>query len=82
MLFLGSQCNRVTEAGEGFPGGSDGTESACKAGDPALTPGWGRSLGGENGYPLQYYCLENSMDRGVWRATVHRVLKSGTELRD
>ena len=49
----------------GFPGGSDGKESACSAGDPGLTPGSGRSPREENGYPLQYSCLENSMDRGA-----------------
>ena len=45
-----------------FPGGSDSKESACNAGDPGLIPGLGRSLGEWNGYPLQYSCLENSMD--------------------
>ena len=55
----------------GFPGGSDGQETACNAGDPGSIPGSGRSTGEENGYPLQYSCLENSMDRGVWRAAVH-----------
>ena len=49
-----------------FPGGSDGKESACNAGDWGLIPGSGRSPGGGNGNPLQYSCLENSMDRGVW----------------
>ena len=57
----------------GFPGGSDGKESACNAGDQDSIPGLGRSPGGENVYPLQYSCLENSMDRGAWRATVHGV---------
>jgi len=50
----------------GFPGGSDGQESACNAGDirdVVSIPGLGRSLGEENGYPLQYSCLENSMDK-------------------
>ena len=56
-----------------FPGGSDGKESACKAGDPCLIPGLGRSLGEGNSYPLQYSCLENSMDRGAFRATVSGV---------
>ena len=42
----------------GFPGGLDSKESACSAGDPGSIPGWGRSLGGENGNPLQY-CLQN-----------------------
>ena len=45
---------------EGFPGGSDGKESACSAGDPGLIPGEG------NGNPLQYSCLEYSIDRGAW----------------
>ena len=49
----------------GFPGGSDGTESACNAGDPGLIPGSWRAPGEGNGYPLQYSCLENPMDRGV-----------------
>ena len=43
-------------------------------------PGLGRSLGEGNGYPLQYSCLENSMDRGAWRATVHGVTKVGHSL--
>ena len=46
-----------------FPGGSDGKESACHAGDPGLIPGSERSPGEENGNPLQYSCLENPMDR-------------------
>ena len=49
-----------------FPGGSDSKESACNVGDVDLIPGLGRSTGGENGYPLQYSCLENSMGRGAW----------------
>jgi len=60
----------------GFPGGSDGKDSACNSGDPGLIPGLGRSPGEGNGNPLQYSCLENSMDRGTWRATVHGVAKS------
>ena len=48
----------------GFPGSSDGKESACNAGDPGSIPGSGRSPGEENGYPLQYSCLEDSMDKG------------------
>ena len=46
----------------GFPGGSDGKASACSAGDPGSIPGLGRCPGEENGNPLQYSCLENSMD--------------------
>ena len=56
--------------GLGFPGGSDGKEPASNAEDSGLTPGLGRSPGEGNGYPLQYSCLENSMDRGAWWATV------------
>jgi len=56
----------------GFPGGSDAEESpACNVGDMGPIPGFGRSPGEGNGYPLQYSCLENSMDRGAWWATVH-----------
>ena len=55
----------------GLPGGSMGKESACNAGDTGLIPGSGRSLGEENGYPLQYSRLENPVDRGAWWATVH-----------
>ena len=49
--------------------------SAYNAGDLGSIPGSGRSLGEENGYPLQYFCLENPMDRGAWWATVHEVAK-------
>ena len=59
---------------EGFPGGSEGKESTCNAGDPGSIPGLGRSPGERNDYPLQYSWL----DRGVWRATVHGVTKSQT----
>ena len=57
----------------GFPGGSDSRESACNAGDLGSIPGLGRSPGEGNGNPLQYSCLENSIDRGAWWATVHGV---------
>ena len=63
---------------QGLPGGSDSKESTCNAGDPGSTPGSERSPGEGNGNPLQYSCLENSMDRGAWRATVHGVAKSQT----
>ena len=62
----------------GFPGGSDGKESACSAGDPGLIPGSRRSSGEGNGNPLQYSCLENSVDRGAWWAIVPEVAKSQT----
>ena len=64
----------------GFPGDSDGKESACNVGDPGSIPGLGRSPGEGNGNPLQYSCLENPMDRGAWRAAVHGVAKSQTQL--
>ena len=60
----------------GFLGGSEGKESACNSGDPDLIPGSGRSPEEGKGYPLQYSCLENLMDRGAWQATVHGVAKS------
>ena len=66
----------------GFPGSSAGKESTCNAGDPDLIPGLGRSPGEGNGYPFQYSCLENSMDRGDWQAIVHRVAKSRIRLSD
>ena len=55
----------------GFPGGSDSKESACNAGDMVLIPGLRRSPAEGNSNPFQYACLENSMDRGDWRAAVH-----------
>ena len=63
-----------------FPGGSDGKESACSAGDPGFIPGLGRSLGEGNGNPLQCSCLGNPMDGGAWQAPVHGVTKSRTQL--
>ena len=60
----------------GFPGGSDGKESACNAGDLGSIPELGRSPGGRHGNPLQYSCLENPMDRGDWWAIVYRVKES------
>ena len=65
-----------------LPGGSDTKESVCSVGDPSLIPGLGRSPGEGNGYSLQQSCLENSMDKGAWRATVHGVTKSRTTLSD
>ena len=64
----------------GFSGGSDGKESVCNAGGPGSTPGLERSPGEGNGYPLQYSCLQNFIDRGTWQDTVHGVTKSRTQL--
>ena len=55
----------------GFPRGLIGKEPACNAGDQGSIPGPGRSSEEGNGNPPQYSCLENPMDRGAWRATVH-----------
>ena len=60
-----------------FPGGSDSKESACNAGDLGSIPESGRYPGEGNGNPLQYSCLENSMDRGPRQATVHGVTRVG-----
>ena len=54
---------------------SVGKESVCSAGDPGSIPGWGRSPGERNGNPLRYSCLENSMGRGAWQATVYGVAR-------
>ena len=61
---------------------SDGKESACNVGDLSSFPRLGKSPGKGIGNPLQYSCLENSMDRGAWWATVHRVTKSQTQLKN
>ena len=66
----------------GFSDSSVGKESACNAGDLGSIPEPGRSLGEENGNPLQYSCLENSMDRGARWDTVHGVAKSRLRLSD
>ena len=70
----------LPEIVKGFPGGSDGKESACNAGDLGWIPGLGKSPGEGNDYPLQYSCQENFMDRGAWWAIVHGVMKRWTEL--
>ena len=70
--------------GWGFPGGTRGKESPASAGDLrdlGSIPGSGRSSAGGHGNPLQYFGLENPMDRGAWWATAHRVAKSQTHLK-
>ena len=63
-----------------FPGGASGKEPACQCRldirDMGSIPGLGRSPGGEHGNPLHYSCLENPMDKGAWRAAVHRIAQS------
>ena len=65
-----------------FPVGSDGKESTCNVGDPGSIPGLGRSPGEGNDNPLHSCCLENSMDRGTWWATVQGDVESWTQLSD
>ena len=65
----------------GLPWWLSGKNPPVSAGDPGLIPASGRSPGEENGYPLQYSCLENPMDRGAWWVKVHNVAKSQTELK-
>ena len=64
----------------GFPHSSVDKSFACSAGDLGLIPGMGRSSGEGNGYPFQYSCLENPMDRGAWQAIVHGVARVGHDL--
>ena len=64
-----------------FTGGASGKESTCSAGDLGLIPGLGRSPGGGKGNPRRYSCLVDPIDRGAWRAMVHRVAKSQTRLK-
>ena len=73
-------CNCLLSDLWGFPGSSVVKNLPANAGDASSIPGWGRSPGGGNGNLLQYSCLENLLDRGSWRATVHRVTKSWTWL--
>ena len=73
---------RFPKVGLGFPGGSDGQESAWNAGDLGSIIGSERSPGEGNGNPLQYSGLENPMDGGAWRAAVHGAAKSQTQLSD
>ena len=76
---------RRCKQGWGFPGGAVVKNLPASAGeetDVGSVPGQGRSPGGGNGNALQHSCLENSMDRGVWRAAVHGATKSRTRLSD
>ena len=66
----------------GFPCGSVVKNLPANVGDAGSIPGLGRSPGGGNGSPPQYSCLENSLDRGAWWATVHVITKSQTRRRD
>ena len=65
-----------------FPSGSVVKNPPANTGDPGSVPGSGRFPGEWNGYPFQYFCPENPMDRGAWWATVRRVAKSQTRVSD
>ena len=80
IKFQRNLCPEVPLYRKGFPGGLDGKESACNAGDPGSILRLGISPGEGNGYPFQYSYLENFMDRGALQATVHGVAKSRTRL--
>ena len=88
MLFMNIDTKvlyRILATGSlSFLNGSAGKESACNAGDTGnagSVPGSGRSSGGGNGNPFQFSCLDNSLDRGAWPATVYGVAKSLTQLK-
>ena len=80
LWSLGSQLAAILEFSSSI-GSSVNKESACNAGNPASIPGLGRSLGEGHGKPLQYPCLENLVDWGAWWATVCRVPKSQTAVK-
>ena len=71
--------NYIKYAAMGLPWWLSGKRSACQCRKLGFDP-WVRSPGVGNGYPLQYSCLENTMDTGAWRAEVHGVAKSRTRL--
>ena len=78
IFWWGKKIRSEYYRGEDFPGGSDGKASAYIAGDPGSIPALERSPVEGNGNPLQYSCLQNSMDRGARRVTVHGVTESWT----
>ena len=85
VLARGNGLRKAISPGTG--GGRDGfrmirAHNTCNAGDPGSVPESGKSSGAGTGYPLQYSCLENFMDREAWWATVHGVAKSRTRLSD
>ena len=84
MFIYGLTQYTHTHVYTGFPGGASGKEPTCQSGDvrgAGSIPVSGSSPGGGHGNPLQHPCLENPLDREAWRATVHRVAKSRTQLK-
>ena len=79
-VFFENNIKALIASCQVFPGGSDGEDSACNAGDPVSISGSGRSPGEGNDNPLQFSCLENHMDGVTWRATPHGVAKGQTWL--
>ena len=79
---LPGEISIISDMQKDFPGGSDSKASCLQCGRPGSIPGSGRSSGEGNGNPLQYFCLENPMDRGAWWAKDHEVTKSQTRLSD
>ena len=79
---LPGEISIISDMQKDFPGGSDSKASCLQCGRPGSIPGSGRSSGEGNGNPLQYFCLENPMDRGAWWAKDHEVTKSRTRLSD
>ena len=73
------ETERLWISQRGVHGGSDHKETACNAEDQGSIPGLGRSPGEGNGNSLQYSCLENSMDRGAWQATIQGVAELDTD---
>ena len=80
LYYLFKNTKVMLKVKEGFPGGLDSKEFACNAGDLGSIPGSGRSPTERNGNLIQYSCLQNFMDRGIWQAIVHGVAKSWTQL--
>ena len=81
IIYYGQEPEKVY-INMGFPGGSDSRDSACNTGDPGSIPGLGRSPGEGNVNPLQHSCLQNSLCREAFQATIHGVAKSRTRLSD
>ena len=81
IIYYGKEPEKVY-INMGFPGGSDSRDSACNTGDPDSVPGLGRSPGEGNVNPLQHSCLQNSLGREAFQATIHGVAKSRTRLSD